>query len=182
MFCLFSFLFFLFSATSTKAFTLPNKPIIRGPTAPLENLDLFDQSVVAKGFQPVFLREAELKHGRLAMVASILLPLSEQFSDNLGINFFQNHPEFVELGLSFMFVSEFSSMIRGWVNPLVKPFALKDDYQPGNFGLTFGVNDASLGEQLDKELNNGRLAMIGILGMMVQELVTQQQLFYTFSH
>jgi light-harvesting complex I chlorophyll a/b binding protein 1 len=175
MFRLFSFLFCLFS--SVTALSLPNKPIIRGPTAPLENVDLFDQSVVAKGFQPVFLREAELKHGRLAMVASILLPLSEQFSDNLGIHFFQDHPEFVELGLSFMFISEFSSMIRGWENPLVKPFALKEDYQPGDFGLTFGVNDASLGDQLDKELNNGRLAMVGVLGMMVQELVTQQQLF-----
>jgi light-harvesting complex I chlorophyll a/b binding protein 1 len=68
-------------------------------------------------------------------------------------------------------------MIRGWENPLVKPFALKEDYQPGDFGLTFGVNEDSLGEQMDKELNNGRLAMIGILGMMAQELATQQQLF-----
>jgi len=175
MFRFVSFLFFLFSSVSALSF--PNKPIIRGATAPLENVDLFDQSVAAKGVQPAFLREAELKHGRLAMIAAILLPLTEQFSDNLGIHFFQDHPEFVELGLSFMFVSEFCSMIRGWVNPLVKPFALKPDYQPGDFGLTFGVNEESMGEQMDKELNNGRLAMIGILGMMSQELVTQQQLF-----
>jgi len=151
--------------------------MIRRPTAPLENVDLFDQSVLAKGIEPVFLREAELKHGRLAMVASILLPLSEQFSDNPGIHFFQDHPELVSFGFSVMFISEFSSMIRGWENPLVKPFALKADYQPGDFGLTFGVNDDTLGNQMDKELNNGRLAMIGILGMMAQELVTQQQLF-----
>ena len=175
MFRLISSLFFIFS--STMALNLPNKPIIRGPTAPLENMDLFDQSVVAKNVQPAFLREAELKHGRLAMVASLLLPLSEQFSDNLGIHFFQDNPNFVEFGLSFMFISEFSSMVRGWENPFVKPFTLKDDYQPGDFGLMFGVNNSSLGNKMDKELNNGRLAMIGILGMMAQELVTQQQLF-----
>jgi light-harvesting complex I chlorophyll a/b binding protein 1 len=172
-------LFFTFSflLSSVSAFNLPNKPIIRKPTAPLENIDLFDQSVVAKGVQPAFMREAELKHGRLAMLAAILLPLSEQFSDNLGIHFFQDHPEFVGLGLSFMFIGEFSSMIRGWENPSVKLFRLKEDYQPGDFGLTFGVNEASLGDKMDKELNNGRLAMVGILGMMAQELVTQQQLF-----
>ena len=175
MFRVISFIFFLFSSASVLSF--PNKPMIRGPTAPLENVALFDQSVVAKGVQPVFLREAELKHGRLAMIASILLPLMEQFSDSPGIYFFQDHPEFVELGLSFMFISELSSMVRGWENPLVKPFALKEEYQPGDFGLTFGVNDESLGTQMDKELNNGRLARVGILGMMVQELVTQQQLF-----
>ena len=59
----------------------------------------------------------------------------------------------------------------------MKPFALKDDYQPGDFGLTFGVTDADLGDKLDKELNNGRLAMFGILGMITQELVTNQPIF-----
>jgi light-harvesting complex I chlorophyll a/b binding protein 1 len=167
----------LFLASSLSAFEFPNKPIIRPPTAPLENVDLFNPSVAAKGIQPAFLREAELKHGRLAMISSILFPLMELSSGDLGINFFQNHPEFVELGLSFMFISEFSSMIRGWENPLVKPFALKDDYQPGDFGLTFGLTDLSVGDQLDKELNNGRLAMIGMLGMMAQELVTQHPIF-----
>ena len=178
MFRLFSFLFFLFSSVSSvSSFTLPNKPLIRGATAPLENVDLFDQSVVAKDVQPSFLREAELKHGRLAMISAIILPLSEQFSDNLGINFFNDHPEYVELGLVFMFISEFSSMIRGWENPLEKPFALKEDYQPGDFGLIFGLTEESFGDKLDKELNNGRLAMVGILGMMAQELATQHQLF-----
>jgi hypothetical protein len=111
------------------------------------------------------------------MVSSVLFPLIEISSGDRGIHFFQDHPEFVAVGLSFMFVSEFSSMIRGWQNPGVKPFALKDDYQPGDFGLTFGVTEESLGDKMDKELNNGRLAMFGILGMLMQELVTRQPIF-----
>ena len=167
----------IFFASSVSALTFPNKPIIRGPTAPLEKVVLFDQSIAAPGVQPSFIREAELKHGRIAMVSSVLFPLMELSSGDLGINFFQDHPEFALLGSSFMFISEFSSMIRGWENPTLKPFALKGDYQPGDFGLTFGLTEKNLGDQLDKELNNGRLAMVGILGMMVQELVTQQPIF-----
>jgi hypothetical protein len=153
------------------------KPDIRGPTAPFENVKLFDQYVFAKGVQPAYMREAELKHGRLAMVAALLLPLSEQFTDRLGINFFQENPEFIVTGLSLMVLNEFTSMVYGWEDPTVKPFELKEDYQPGDLKFTLGVTDETMGTQMDKELNNGRLAMIGILGMMVQELVTHQQLF-----
>ena len=169
--------FVLFTLSSVSSLDINNKPIIRGPTAPLKNVDLFDQSIFAKNIQPVFLREAELKHGRLAMISTILLPLMELYSSKPGIDFFQDNSEYIPFGLYFMFISEFSSIIRGWENPVVKPFSIKEDYQPGDFGLKFGVKDDMLGDKMDKELNNGRLAMIGILGMMAQELVTQQKLF-----
>jgi light-harvesting complex I chlorophyll a/b binding protein 1 len=68
-------------------------------------------------------------------------------------------------------------MVYGWEDPQVKPFALKEDYQPGDLKFKLGITEETMGTQMDKELNNGRLAMIGILGMMVQELVTHQQLF-----
>ena len=169
--CLFNF---------TSALNNNVKPIIRSPTAPLENVPLFNQNVFAKDLQTSFLREAELKHGRLAMLASIILPLTEQYSNKLGINFFQENPQLIQIGVSFMFLCEFASMIRGWENPLVKPFTLKEDYQPGDLGFNGDITEEAMGVNMDKELNNGRLAMIGVLGMMVQELVNHEQLFHTY--
>ena len=74
-----------------------------------------------------------------------------------------------------MLTSEFSSMLNGWQNPLQKPFALNEDYQPGDLG--FKVSNNRDINMINKELNNGRLAMIASLGMIVQELVTGQTLF-----
>jgi hypothetical protein len=169
-------LLLLLSTPLVQGFAENKEPIIRLPTAPFEKVKLFDQFVFAKNVQPSFLREAELKHGRLAMVAALLLPLSEHFSPDLGINLFQNHHEFIPSGVWLMFNGELKSMVYGWEDPSVKPFKLKEDYQPGYVGFNT-IDESKLGAAMDKELNNGRLAMFGILGMMTQELVTHQQLF-----
>ena len=133
---------------------------------------LFEPTVVAKGIQPLFLREAELKHGRLAMVASLLLPLSEVGSHTLGIHQFETLPNEVQLGVvTLMFMSEFRTLNLGW-DPKI-PFRILDNYTPGDFGFGLPPDDI----RVDSELNHGRLAMLGVLGMMAQELVTHQPLF-----
>jgi light-harvesting complex I chlorophyll a/b binding protein 1 len=160
-------------------FTRGRLPVIRPPTPPLQHIDMFDTNFLAKNAEPAFVREAELKHGRLAMLAAVIIPVSEMFTDGLGINQFQSLPDNIQdYIVCAMYVFEMASIFRGWENPNIKPFGLKYDYQPGDLGFgMWNPESEEDGDLMDKELNNGRLAMIGVLGMMIQELVTHKQLF-----
>jgi hypothetical protein len=154
---------------------VPSAPVVYGgSTKPTENFDPFN--FASTNERSLFFREAELKHGRLAMVAAATIPLVEQFTHRPGIHEFSKLPDNVQIGIIMVtFVSEFSSMLRGWQNPTKNPFRLNDDYQPGDLG--FDMNNSRDLDMINKELNNGRLAMIASLGMMGQELITDRTLF-----
>ena len=157
-----------------------NSVKIRGSTKPLENFDPLGLSLQNEDNRLLYYREAELKHGRIAMISALLIPYFDHVDPNvLGIHGFDHLPTNAKvLIIGHMFMAEFASMFKGWENPLEKPFSLKYGYQPGDLGFQLSQNsEEDLEILMDKELNNGRLAMIATAGMIAQELVTQQHLF-----
>jgi len=135
-----------------------------------------------------YYREAELKHGRVAMLAAFGFPVAEQFHPLFGGNInvpsyiaFQQTPlqTFWPLVLLAVGSCEILSIFAfedpaegGW-------WTLKKNHIPGNYMDISAPSMTSMEkkEMQTKELNNGRLAMIGIAGMVVQELVTGEKLF-----
>ena len=112
-----------------------SKPVIyAGSTKPLP---LFDPLNLSSNQARIpFFREAELKHGRIGMVASVTIPLVDQVSGKHAIFEFQHLRPDVQLSVvGFMLVAEFASMLSGWEDPTKKPFSLRDDYQPGDWGI-----------------------------------------------
>ena len=170
--------------SSTIAFTpSPKIKTFRyvGSTKPLDNFDPLNILKNKSENRVKFTREAELQHGRLAMLATLSIPFLEHLdkhSSVLGINYLSSmdlyHQAPFWLGATCY---ETLRMGRGWTNPFTTntTFNLLENYQPGNVGNY----DMSKVEDsfLNKELNNGRLAMIAFMGILAQELVTGNPIF-----
>uniref|UniRef100_A0A6C0AQZ5 Uncharacterized protein n=1 Tax=viral metagenome TaxID=1070528 RepID=A0A6C0AQZ5_9ZZZZ len=154
-----------------------------GSTKPLEYFDPLGFSNNKPLNELIKLREAELKHSRWAMISAVAIPTTELVSHQPAIHVLDNTDMLtVASFIGFVGASELQSMLLGWKNPFTNSsnyFLMKSDYQPGDLG--FNTKKSFLGNDktfmLNAELNNGRLAMIGSLGMIVQELVTNQPIF-----
>merc|ERR1719399_2574384 len=142
-----------------------------------------------------FYREVEIKHGRVAMLAALGFPLAEQFhplfatDDAPSFSAFQQTPlqTFWPAVVFAIAIPEIFSVFT-FENPAsyvdgqpAQPWTMRLDHQPGDLGFDpLGLkptNPAELAEMQTKELNNGRLAMLAIAGMVAQEGVTGAKLF-----
>ena len=143
-------------------------------------------------------REAELQHGRVAMLAALGFLVGENFHPLFGLDgkeilaidslteVRQVFPVFFELLAITIGALELNRAIIGWVSPSDRGIGgaegnlLNDDYYPGDIGfdpLGLKPTDAAeFAEIQTKELQNGRLAMLAIAGFVAQELVDHKPL------
>jgi len=145
-------------------------------------------------------REAELQHGRVAMLAALGMivteepiefhPLFEAGVKDIGpaVRHLDEvravSPAFFEILAVIIGALEFNRALTGWNKPgdvLGSGRVFYDDYFPGDVGfdpLGLAPKDADEFYELHtKELQNGRLAMLGFAGMAAQELVNGEEIF-----
>lgn len=133
-------------------------------------------------------REAELKHGRLAMLASVGWPLSEKYHPYLSNLINKENllavggkaPSLLNGGLEKINPAFFMMIII--LSTTIESLAISKKYDkniiPGDLAFDplklYSTKDVKTKRELElKELNNGRLAMIAITYYVISEFITK---------
>jgi len=135
-------------------------------------------------------REAELAHGRVAMLAVIGFLVGEKVEGSAflfdaqisgpAITHITQVPDgFWAIIIAFIGAYEAQRAQDGWVDPadcpVDQPGQLRDDYAPGDLKFDpLGLmpdDDGEFEVMQTKELQNGRLAMLAAAGFLAQEAV-----------
>jgi Chlorophyll A-B binding protein len=145
-------------------------------------------------------REAELTHGRVAMLATVGFLVGEKVEGSSflfdasikgpAISHLAQVPAPFWTVLVFAIAKvELDRAQRGWVSPsdvpVDQPGLLRADYIPGDLAFDpLGLkpkDEAEFVTLQTKELQNGRLAMLAAAGFMAQELADGKGIFEHFS-
>ena len=125
---------------------------------------------------PKFVKEAEIKHGRVAMLSSVAIPFLDNVNEGvLGINFMNSlDPAYQITCLGIFGCSEISQIIKSYKFPnSVKDwFVLKDEHEPGNYNFDpLNIsNDKNAQNVLKNEMFVGRLSMLVVACEFAKEL------------
>jgi len=142
-----------------------------GITAPMGFFDPMGLSQDKDDETMNYYREAELKHGRVAMAACL-----GWYFDAGGV-----HPAFNSQLSSDPLEAAKQLPLVGWlqfvlgcgaIEWLALQIKTRPGYQPGDLlGASYWVDDSDAGwlDYQNKEINNGRLAMCAIMGMITQD-------------
>jgi len=164
-------------------------PGISGPLGFFDPIGFCSDEKDASEGKIRFYREVELKHCRVAMLAALGFPLAEQFhplfatDDAPSFSAFQQTPlqTFWGAVVFVIAIPEIYSVFSFQSPAGNEPWSIRLDHQAGDLGFDpLGLKPTDpkeLAEMQTKELNNGRLAMIAIAGMVVQEGITGGKLF-----
>lgn len=168
-----------------------SKPCYGLPGA-IEPLGFFDPLELSKDAdlnEVKRLREAEIMHGRVAMMATVGYLIGENTptivkTTTIANDQLQEMPGTLLWPL-FLFINfaEAWRAANGWVEPSKDTlFKLREKYYPGGIGFDpLGLRPTdpeAFANIAEKELSNGRLAMIAVAGMCAQELASGMPLFY----
>ena len=175
------------TSTAMNAFTVDNMP---GALAPMGFFDPLGFAAKADEKTLKRYREAEITHGRVAMLAVLGFLVGEavegssflfdaQISGPAITHFLQVPDGWDALIITFIGAAEAQRAQIGWVDPADasydQPGLLRDDYYPGDIGFDpLGLkpeDPEELNMMITKELQNGRLAMLAAAGFLAQEAV-----------
>ena len=153
----------------------PIKPDVKtfkyyGDTPPLNYFDPLNFNTDVNESRIKWWREAELNHGRTAMLAAVVLPAVQVVHpESSSINYISDLPLLTQspfwVGMAYY---EFSRINVGFKAPNSgNEFSLLESYQPGN---VFQIDPETVSEtKYNQELNNGRLAMLACAYFLVTD-------------
>jgi len=160
-----------FSKTSVKMSW--KEETVVGITPPVGFFDPLGLSVGKSDEIMNLYREAELKHGRVAMAACL-----GWYVTAAGV-----HPAFNSALSSDPIEAAKQLPLVGWlqfvlgcgaIEWLAQQIKQRPGYQPGDIlGAAYWVDNSDEGwvDYQNREINNGRLAMVAIMGILVQDLL-----------
>ena len=187
------------TSTAMNAFTAADLP---GQLAPMGFWDPLGFAEKADEKTLKRYREAEVTHGRVAMLAVLGFFAGEavegssflfdsQISGPAITHFTQVPDGWDALIITFIGAAEAQRAQIGWVDPTAadasydQPGLLRDDYYPGDIGFDpLGLrpeDPEELNLMITKELQNGRLAMLAAAGFLAQEAVDGKGIIEHFS-